>query len=79
MNTNFLGLTPSWSTFGFVLKSQIVRLLLSEEPIQQVLPKLERLFLDNPVSVRRERKVPRRPQSAWRSYHYQRNTRKSVF
>ena len=61
------------------LKSQIIRLLLSEEPIHQVLPKLERLFLDNPVSVRRERKVPRQPQSAWRSYHYQRNTRKSVF
>jgi len=61
------------------LKSQIIRLLLSEEPIQQVLPKLERLFLDNPVSARPGRKVPRQTQSAWRSYHYQRNTKKSVF
>jgi hypothetical protein len=61
------------------LKSQIIRLLLSEEPIGQVLPKLERLFLDNPVSARPGRKVPRQKQSAWRSYHYQRNTKKSVF
>jgi hypothetical protein len=61
------------------LKSQIIQLLLSEEPIPQVLPKLERLFLDNPVSSRPGRKVPRPKQSAWRSYHYQRNTKKSVF
>ena len=61
------------------LKSQIISLLLSQEPIHQVLPKLERLFLDNPVSARPGRKVPRQKQSAWRSYHYQRNTRKSVF
>jgi hypothetical protein len=61
------------------LKSQIIQLLVSEEPIGQVLPKLERMFLDNPVSARPGRKVPRQKQSAWRSYHYQRNTRKSVF
>jgi hypothetical protein len=61
------------------LKSQIIQLLLGKEPIHQVLPKLQRLFLANPVSVRPERKVPRPKQSAWRSYHYQRNTKKSVF
>jgi hypothetical protein len=61
------------------LKSQIIPLLLSDEPIPQVLPKLQRLFLDNPVSSRPGRNVPRQKQSAWRSYHYQRNTRKSVF
>ena len=61
------------------LKSQIIRLLLSAEPISEVLPKLQRLFLDNPVSDRPERKVPRRKKSAWVSYHYQRNTRKVVF
>jgi Transposase DDE domain len=61
------------------LKSQILALLLSDTPIREVLPKLERLFLDNPVSSRPGRKVPRQKQSAWRSYHYQRNTRKSVF
>jgi hypothetical protein len=61
------------------LKSQIIQLLLSAEPISEVLPKLQRLFLVNPVSHRPMRKVPRRKQSAWRSYHYQRNTRKVVF
>lgn len=61
------------------LKNQIIQLLLSAEPISELLPKLQRLFLDNPVSHRPMRKVPRRKQSAWRSYHYQRNTRKVVF
>jgi hypothetical protein len=61
------------------LKTQIIRLLLSEEPIHQVLSKLERLFLDNPVSSRPGRKAPRQKKSAWRSYHFQRNIRKSVF
>lgn len=61
------------------LKSQLIGLLLSDEPIRQVLPKLQSLFLDNPVSSRPGRKVPRRKQSNWRSYHYQRNIRKSVF
>jgi hypothetical protein len=61
------------------LKSQIVQLLLSDQPISQVLPKLERLFLDNPVSSRPQRKVPRQKKSGWRSYHYQRNIRKAVF
>ena len=61
------------------LKSRIIALLLSAEPISQVLPKLQRLFLSNPVSQRPERQVPRRKRSGWRSYQYQRNTRKAVF
>jgi hypothetical protein len=61
------------------LKSQLIQLLLSAEPISQVLPKLPGLFLDNPVSSRPERKVPRKKKSAWRSYNYQRNTKKAVF
>jgi hypothetical protein len=61
------------------LKSQIIELLLSEEPISQVLPKLHRLFLANPVANRPRRKVPRQKSSGWRSYNYQRNIRKAVF
>lgn len=61
------------------LKSQLFSLLLSAEPVGEVLPKLHRLFLDNPVSYRASRKVPRKKSSGWRSYHYQRHTRKSVF
>jgi hypothetical protein len=61
------------------LKSQIIALLVSEQPIAQVLPQLHRLFLANPVSSRPERKVPRFKPSAWRSYNYQRRVKKSVF
>ena len=61
------------------LKSQIIALLLSREPIPQTLAKLRHLFAANPISVRPTRRPPRRKQSAWRSYHYQRNTKKSVF
>ena len=61
------------------IKSQIISLLLSSQPISQVLPELQRLFLKNPVCSRSERKVPRKKRSGWRSYQYQRNTRKVVF
>ena len=61
------------------LKAHIIALLLSKESSSEVLLKLRRLFLSTPVSCRPERKVPRRKRSAWRSYHYQRNTKKSVF
>jgi len=54
-------------------------LLLSDKPISDVLPKLQRLFLDNPASSSPGRRVPRQKQSAWHYYHCQRNTRKSVF
>ena len=61
------------------IKSRIIDLLLSSEPIPEVLPKLQQLFLGNPVSCRPSRQVPRKKPSAWRSYQYQRNTRKVVF
>ena len=61
------------------IKSRIIELLLNSEPISEVLPKLHRLFLGNPVSCRPERQVPRRKQSGWRSYQYQRNVKKVVF
>lgn len=61
------------------LKSQMIDLLLSPGPVEEVVLKLQRLFLDNPVSHRPHRVVPRKKKSAWASYHYQRNTRKAVF
>jgi len=61
------------------LKSQIIALLLSQDPIPQTVAKLQYLFQANPVSIRPQRRIPRTKQSAWRSYHYQRNTRKCVF
>ena len=61
------------------IKSQLITLLLSAQPLAEVLPQLRRLFLSNPVSCRPERQVPRRKRSGWRSYQYQRNVRKVVF
>lgn len=61
------------------IKQEIFELLDSQLPVEQVLARLETLFLSNPVVVRRERKRPRRKPSAWRSYHYQRTGRKIVF
>ena len=61
------------------LKDQVLDLLYSVIPAQTVIEKLQRLFVSNPVSVRPERKVPRRKRSFHRSYHFQRNVRKIVF
>jgi len=61
------------------IKSHIIALLGSTEPISQVVEKLQRLFEANPTVVRPERMVPRAKPSAWRSYYYQRQVRKVVF
>lgn len=61
------------------LKAQIFHLLLSDQPLEQVLPQLHRLFLANPVACRPQRQIPRLKPSAWRSDHFQRNTKKAVF
>jgi hypothetical protein len=61
------------------LKSQLIDLLASPLPAQQVLAELTRWFQDNPVSIRPKRKVPRNNYSGHRSYHYQRYVKKIVF
>jgi hypothetical protein len=61
------------------LKDQLIELLYSKVPTEQVIEKLQRLFVGSPVSVRPERKPPRRKPSFARSYHFQRRVRKVVF
>ncbi len=61
------------------IKTHILYLLASQEPLPKVIEKLQKLFLANPTSVRPERKVPRRKPSVWRSYAYQRYVKKAVF
>ncbi len=61
------------------LKERMLDLLWSKRPIQKVLEEIQRWMQSNPVSVRSDRSPPRRPQSFHRSYHYQRNLRKTVF
>jgi Transposase DDE domain len=61
------------------LKDQLLDLLYSDTPVVQVMRQLQRLLLGCPVSVRPERKPPRRKPSLNRSYHFQRRVRKIVF
>jgi hypothetical protein len=61
------------------IKSHLLVLLGSQEPLPQVVEKLQQLFLANPTIVRPERMVPRKKPSAWRSYYYQRQVKKTVF
>jgi hypothetical protein len=61
------------------IKNQIIALLVGRQPAKKVLARLIPLFKANPVSVRPERKVPRRKIPPGQSYHYQRNVRKIVF
>jgi len=62
------------------LKEHLLDLLYSDIPPEQVIVKLMRLFLSNPVPVRADRKVPRRRKPSYhRSYHYQRRVKKVVY
>lgn len=61
------------------LKDQLLELLYSDTPSEQVIQKLQRWFIDNPIPIRPDRKIPRRKQSFHRSYHFQRNVKKIVF
>jgi len=61
------------------LKDQLMALLYSDRPVEEVIEKLQRLFMGSPVSVRPNRKIPRRKPSLYRSYHFQRRVKKVVF
>jgi hypothetical protein len=61
------------------LKTRLVELLASDEPVEEVLRRLQQWLVGSPVAVRPGRTVPRRPVSMHRSYHYQRHVRKTVY
>jgi hypothetical protein len=61
------------------LKNHLIELLLSRAPAAQVILQLQAVFRGNPVYQRPGRQVPRTKLSAWRSYRFQRNTKKTVF
>ena len=61
------------------LKTQIIALLIGPQPLEETLSKLVRLFMGNPVKVRKNRRSARRPISMPRSYHFQRKVKKTVF
>lgn len=61
------------------LKDQLLELLYSNTPSEVVVQKLQKLFMEAAVSVRPNRKVPRRKPSLSRGYHFQKRVRKIVF
>ena len=62
------------------IKTQVLDLLTSSKPVDQVLRQLEAKFLQDPISVRKGRKSPpRKKPSGWISYGFQRYSRKAVF
>jgi hypothetical protein len=61
------------------LKDRMLDLLCSDLPAETVVANLQVLFTGSAVSVRPERKVPRRKPTLNRSYHFQRRVRKIVF
>jgi hypothetical protein len=62
------------------IKEHLLNLLWdARQPVAGVLAKMQTWLRSNPVLLRPERKPPRRTQSLKRSYHFQRNVRKSIF
>ena len=61
------------------LKTRVLELLAGDAPAQTVIRELQPWLLANPVSVRPQRQVPRRPPSLARSYQFHRHVRKTVF
>ena len=61
------------------IKSQLLDLLTSRKPVEEVLRQLELKFLQDPLSVRKRRNPPRKKPSGWVSYRFQRYSRKAVF
>jgi len=61
------------------IKSHVLDLLTSRKPVEEILSQLEAKFLEDPNSVRKGRKPPRKTPSGWVSYRFQRYSKKAVF
>ena len=61
------------------IKTQALNLLLSHQPTETVMNRLENLFLTNPVSIRVDRKVPRRKRSSRHLLNFLKRIRKICF
>lgn len=61
------------------IKNQAVELLCSNFAADKVIKRLERLFLTHPVSIRNERKVPRKKRSTRHLFNYAKRQRKITF
>lgn len=61
------------------IKSRMFDLLLGPTPVEQAIAQVQNLLRANPIVVRPERRVPRKPPSPLRSLHYQRRVKKIVY
>ena len=61
------------------LKDRLLDLLLADTPVEEIILELQQRFLGSPVTVRPKRPRLRPKLSLHRSYHFQRNVRKTVF
>lgn len=61
------------------LKERLLDLLLADTPVAEIILELQARFMGSPVSVRPQRPRLRPKLSLHRSYHFQRNVRKTVF
>jgi hypothetical protein len=61
------------------LKHQVMTLFFSEAPVAEVCDTLTRLFLTNPVCVRKDRQVPRTKTSPRAALQYQKRKRKFCY
>ncbi len=61
------------------LKDRLLDLLLADTPVEEIIIELQARFMGSPVSVRPKRPRLRQKLSLPRSYHFQRNVRKTVF
>ena len=61
------------------IKNHVIALLFSDEPASEVCAKLTRLFLTNPVCVRKDRQVARKNTSPRAALHYQKRKRKFCY
>ena len=61
------------------IKDRLLDLLIQDRPVQEIIGQLQEWFTGSPVTVRPNRPKPRQPVSLNRSYHFQRNVRKTVF
>jgi hypothetical protein len=60
------------------IKTQMIDLLLSDQPLDELMAQIKECFLRNAQPHRPNRSAPRKS-SVWSGYHFQRNVRKAVY
>jgi hypothetical protein len=60
------------------IKTHMIELLLSDQPLNELIIQMKECFLRNAQPHRPNRSAPR-DSSAWSGYHFQRNVRKAVY